>query len=95
MMGSPLSEADRDKDEIQRQVTFTKGFYLGKYEVTQAQWERVMGNNPSYFKGADLPVEKVSWNDVVEFCNKLTEIEKKAGRVPQGMSYQLPTEAQW
>ena len=54
-----------------------------------------MGNNPSYFKGADLPVEKVSWNDVVEFCNKLTEIEKKAGRVPQGMSYQLPTEAQW
>ena len=79
----------------QHLITFTKGFYLGKYEVTQAQWERVMGNNPSNFKGADRPVEKVSWNDAVEFCKKLTEMEKKAGRVPQGMSYQLPTEAQW
>jgi formylglycine-generating enzyme len=79
----------------QHQVTLTNGFYLGKYEVTQAQWERVMGNNPSEFKGADHPVEKVSWNDAVEFCKKLTEMEKKAGRVPQGMSYQLPTEAQW
>jgi len=95
MMGSPVSEADRDKGEIQHQVTLTKGFYLGKHEVTQAQWERVMGNNPSYFKGADRPVENVSWNDAVEFCKELTEMEKKAGRVPQGMSYQLPTEAQW
>jgi len=95
MMGSPKSEAKRDEDEIQHQVTLTKGFYLGKYEVTQAQWERVMGNNPSKFKGADSPVEQVSWNDAVEFCKKLTEMEKKAGRVPQGMSYQLPTEAQW
>ena len=86
MMGGELS---------QHQVTLTKGFYLGKNEVTQAQWERVMGNNPSKFKGADRPVEHVSWNDVVEFCKKLTEMEKKAGRVPQGMSYQLPTEAQW
>jgi formylglycine-generating enzyme required for sulfatase activity len=82
-------------DESQHQVTLTKGFYLGKYEVTQAQWERVMGNNPSENKGADRPVEKVSWNDAVEFCKKLTEMEKKAGRVPQGMSYQLPTQSQW
>jgi formylglycine-generating enzyme required for sulfatase activity len=95
MMGSPKGEAKRDEDEIQHQVTLTKGFYLGKYEVTQAQWGRVMGNNPSRFKGADRPVEQVSWNDAVEFCKKLTEIETKAGRVPQGMSYQLPTEAQW
>ena len=79
----------------QYQVTLTEGFYLGKYEVTQAEWEQVMGNNPSHFKGADKPVEKVSFNDVVEFCNKLTEIEKKAGRLPEGMSYQLPSEAQW
>lgn len=63
--------------------------------MTQAQWERVMGNNPSNFKGSDRPVENVSWNDAVEFCKKLTEMEKKAGQVPQGMSYQLPTEAQW
>ena len=79
----------------QYQVTLTEGFYLGKYEVTQAEWEQVMGNNPSHFKGADKPVEKVSFNDVVEFCNKLTEIEKKVGRLPEGMSYQLPSEAQW
>ena len=77
------------------QVTLTKGFYLGKYEVTQAQWEQVMGSNPSEFKGADRPVEQVSWNDAVEFCKKLTVMEKRAGRVPQGMIYQLPTEAQW
>jgi formylglycine-generating enzyme required for sulfatase activity len=95
MMGSPKGEAKRNEDEIQHQVTLTKGFYLGKYEVTQAQWVRVMGNNPSNFKGADRPVEEVSWNDAVVFCKKLTEMEKKAGRVPQGMSYQLLTEAQW
>ena len=89
-MGSPVRA-----NEIQHQVTITKGFYLGKYEVTQAQWEGVMGNNPSHFKGAYLPVEKVSWNDAVDFCNKLTEIEKKADRLPKGMIYQLPTESQW
>ena len=94
-MGSPTSENGRFGDETQHQVTLTNGFYLGKYEVTQAQWARVMGNNPSSFKGADRPVEEVSWNDAVEFCKKLTEIEKKAGRLAQGMSYQLPTEAQW
>jgi formylglycine-generating enzyme len=95
MMDSPVSEAMPDKDDIQHKVYLTKGFYLGKHEVTQAQWEQVTGNNPSNFKAADRPVENVSWNDVVEFCKKLTENEKKAGRVPQGMSYQLPTEAQW
>jgi formylglycine-generating enzyme required for sulfatase activity len=79
----------------QHQVTLTKGFYLGKHEVTQAQWEKVMGSNPSEYKGADKPVEKVSWYDAVEFCEKLTEMENKAGRLPEGMAYQLPTEAQW
>jgi sulfatase modifying factor 1 len=95
MMGSPVSEADRDDDESQHQVTLTKGFYLGKYEVTQAQWKRVMGSNPSKYKGADRPVEMVTWNDAVEFCKKLTEMEKKAGRLPAGWKYVLPTEAQW
>jgi formylglycine-generating enzyme required for sulfatase activity len=94
-MGSPRSEADRVDDESQHQVTLSKGFYLGKHEVTQAQWERVMGSNPSKFKGADRPVETVRWIEAVSFCNKLTEMEKKAGRVPEGMAYQLPTEAQW
>ena len=77
------------------EVTLTKGFYLGKYEVTQAQYEAVMNNNPSKFKSENRPVERVSWNDAIEFCDKLTEIERKAGRLPEGMVYSLPTEAQW
>jgi len=94
-MGSPLSEADRSDDETQHAVTLTKGFWLGKHEVTQAQWQSIMGSNPSKFKGANLPVEKVSWDDVASFCAKLTERERKAGRLPEGYAYQLPTEAQW
>ena len=94
-MGSPKSEKDRDDDETPHTVTLASGFYLGKHEVTQSQWERVMGSNPSWFKGADRPVETVSWHDVTSFCEKLTEQESKAGRLPAGMSYQLPTEAQW
>jgi formylglycine-generating enzyme required for sulfatase activity len=91
MMGT-VSEHD---DASQHKVTLTKGFYLGKYEVTQAQYEAVRKWNPSNFKGADRPVDYVNWNDAVDFCEVLTEMEKKAGRVPEGMSYQLPTEAQW
>ena len=94
-MGSPTSESGRESDETQHPVTLINGFYLGKYEVTQDQWEKVMGSNPSKYRGADRPVEMVSWNDAVAFCKKLTEMEKKAGRVPEGMAYQLPTEAQW
>ena len=94
-MGSPSSEKDRDDDETPHAVTLTQGFYLGKHEVTQAQWEKVMGSNPSHFKGGDRPVEKVSWTDVTSFCNKLTASERTAGRLPAGMTYQLPTEAQW
>ena len=94
-MGSPTSEPSRDSDETQHQVTLTNGFWLGKHEVTQTQWEKVMGSNPSYFKGANHPVEAVSWNDVTSFCEKLTEQERAAGRLPAGMAYQLPTEAQW
>jgi sulfatase modifying factor 1 len=94
-MGSPSSEKDRDDDETQHTVTLTSGFYLGKHEVTQSQWEKVMGSNPSHFKGGDRPVETVSWTAVTSFCNKLTASERTAGRLPAGMTYQLPTEAQW
>ncbi len=94
-MGSPTSEAGRSKYETQHQVTLTEGFWLGKYEVTQAQWQKVMGNNPSHFKGAGRPVEKVSWIEVTSFCDKLTALEREAGRLPAGKAYQLPTEAQW
>jgi formylglycine-generating enzyme required for sulfatase activity len=95
MMGSPKDEKDREEDETQHKVTLTKGFYLGKHEVTQAQWEKVMGSNPSHFKGATLPVEQVSWDEAIKFCEKLTQTEKEAGRLPEGWTYTLPTEAQW
>jgi formylglycine-generating enzyme required for sulfatase activity len=73
-------------------VTLTQAFELGQYEVTQEQYEKVMGKNPSHFKGKQNPVEKVSWDEAVEFCRKLSELpaEKKAGYV-----YRLPTEAEW
>ena len=71
-------------------VILTKGFYLGKYEVTQEQYEMVIGNNPSAFKGEKLPVEMVSWNDGVEFCQALSKME----RIPRGYEFVLPTEAQ-
>jgi formylglycine-generating enzyme required for sulfatase activity len=74
------------------QVTLTKAFELGVYEVTQEQYEAVMGKHPSKFKGPQNPVEQVSWDDAVEFCRKLSDLpaEKKAGYV-----YRLPTEAEW
>jgi formylglycine-generating enzyme required for sulfatase activity len=94
-MGSPLEEEGRYYRETQHTVTLTEGYWLGKYPVTQAQWEKVMGDNPSRFEGADRPVDTASWDDVTSFCEKLTELERKAGRLPAGMAYQLPTEAQW
>jgi len=90
MMGSPSGELGRDDDEIQHQVTLTRGFYMQITEVTQGQWRAVMGNNPSRFSncGDDCPVEQVSWNDVQEFILRLNQKEG-------GNSYHLPTEAEW
>jgi formylglycine-generating enzyme required for sulfatase activity len=88
MMGSPESEAGRSSDETQHQVTISKPYYLGKYQVTQAQWQQVMGNNPSHFKGDKLlPVENVLWDDTQAFCRKLKEITQAP--------FAIPTEAQW
>ena len=72
-------------------VTLTKGFYLGKFEVTQEEYKEVMKDNPSEFKGAKQPVERVSWNDAMTFCEALTKKES----VPNGWKFTLPTEAQW
>lgn len=96
-MGSPTSERGRYKDETQHRVVLTKGYWLGKYEVTQGQWEAVMGSNPSRFKnaGRDAPVEQVSWDEAMRFSRKLTERERAAGRLPNGYVYSLPMEAQW
>ena len=94
LMGSPKDEEGRDNIEgPQTTVTITKPFWLGKTEVTQSQWKVVMGNNPSSFKGDDLPVEMVSWNDATAFCKKLNEMKRDT--LPAGYHYKLPTEAQW
>ena len=95
LMGSPGSEPQRGNDETQHEVTLTQGYWLGENEVTQALYEEVMGVNPSEFKGPELPVEKVSWDDAVAFIQKLNQRELDAGRLPEGFEYSLPTEAQW
>jgi formylglycine-generating enzyme required for sulfatase activity len=86
---------DDDDGQPATWVTLTRPFWLGRTEVTQAQWKAVMGDNPSHFKGDDLLVETVSWGDAMEFCRKLTERERAAERLPAGYAYTLPTEAQW
>jgi formylglycine-generating enzyme required for sulfatase activity len=90
LMGSPASEQDRSDDELQHQVRLTTAYYLGTFEVTQAQYEQVMGTNPSRFQGSALPVERVSWEDAQEFLRKLNDRERSTGRV-----YRLPSEAEW
>jgi len=88
MMGSPVTEKDRfDNEGPQHEVSISKPFYMGVTEVTQAQYEAVMGTNPSHFKGATNPVETVSWNDATKFCKKLSKKTRQAVR--------LPTEAEW
>jgi formylglycine-generating enzyme required for sulfatase activity len=100
-MGSPTTEAGRGTDETEHNVSLTKGFYLGKYEVTQAQYEAVMRGvtgdrnaTPSNWHGnPDRPVEMVSWDDAQVFLARLNE--QQAGNLPAGWSYVLPTESQW
>ena len=88
MMGSPKNEAGRrsDSESPQHQVT-VPSFFMGKYPVTQAQYQAIMGTNPSYFKGSNRPVEQVSWNNAVAFCEKLSQ--------KTGKTYRLPSEAEW
>jgi formylglycine-generating enzyme required for sulfatase activity len=93
-MGSAPGTGNDDERPATR-VTLTKPYWLGKTEVTQAQWRAVMGDNPSYFRGAERPVEQVRWSEAMEFCRLLTERERAAGRLPAGHIYTLPTEAQW
>jgi formylglycine-generating enzyme required for sulfatase activity len=85
VMGSDKGGTD---ERPARRVTIRKGFYLGRYEITQAQWQVVMGTNPSNFKGEDLPVEQVSWTDAQTFVKKLNERN-------EAFRYRLPTEAEW
>ena len=94
-MGSPTSEADRRDDEVQHSVTLSRGYWMSDHETTQAEYESVMGSNPSGFKGSSLPVEQVSWDDAVSYCARLTVRELAAGRIEAGQAYRLPTEAEW
>jgi len=91
LMGSPEGEEGRLDNERQHRVTLTKGFWLAKTECMQGQWESVMGNNPSHFKGENLPVDSVSWNDVQGWLVKMNERHP----LPEGWEWDLPTEAQW
>jgi formylglycine-generating enzyme required for sulfatase activity len=91
-----MGSADGDADgKPVHEVRITRPFWIGKYEVTQAEYEKIMGWNPSIFKGAPNPVVGVSWDDAVAFCRKLTEQERGAGQLPEGYEYRLPTEAEW
>ncbi|MCI5145050.1 MAG: formylglycine-generating enzyme family protein [Candidatus Electrothrix sp. AR3] len=86
-MGSPANEKDRHDREGPVHEVCVDGFWMGKYEVTQGQWQKVMGDNPSYNKGNDYPVEQVSWDDTQKF---FTQLNQKSAK-----EYRLPTEAEW
>ena len=94
-MGSSLFESDRESDEVLHRVTLTDGFFFSETPCTQAQWSLLMPHNPSKFRGANLPVEQVSWEDAREFARKLTEFHHQQGLISAGWSWDLPTEAQW
>ncbi|MDF5721358.1 MAG: SUMF1/EgtB/PvdO family nonheme iron enzyme [Rhizonema sp. PD37] len=87
LMGSPDNELERLETESPQHIVTIQPFYMGKYAVTQKQWFAVMGNNPSHFQGAKRPVEQVSWNDAVKFCQRLMQ--------KTGKDYRLPSEAEW
>ena len=97
LMGSPPTEKGRSGDEGPIRVTISRDFLLGKTEVTQGQWEKVMGTAPWPAGQADanLPATDVSWDDVTEFCQKLTQRERGNGKLPANEEYRLPTEAEW
>lgn len=97
-MGSPGTEPERRPDEGQVQVTLTKGFWIGKYEVTQGEWKRLVGNFPGQLtvsEGDDFPVYEINFAEAEGFCQTLTERAHASGELPQHWEFRLPTEAQW
>lgn len=103
-MGSPESENWRSEDEVQHEITVSD-FYMSQYEVTQEEYENIMNENPSTFKGNNLPVENITWYDAIEYCNKLSESKgltpvytidgDKVSWDRSANGYRLPTEAEW
>jgi len=105
-MGSPTNELERSEAEgPQTEVVLNQGFWIGKFEVTQGEYEAIMGENPSYHNGVrgtvdygtDLtrPVERVDYDDATVYCALLTQRERTSGRIPENTAYRLPTEAEW
>lgn len=99
-MGSPFEEEGHNGDETQATVRLTHGFWLGQFEVTQAQWQSVMHTSPwkkevRVREGINYPATNVNCYDALEFCRKLTELERAVGRLSEESKYTLPTEAQW
>ena len=96
-MGNPVNSGDKTFDERQHKVTLTKGFWLGKYEVTQKQWKSMLKIPREQIEGYgdDCPVHRIDWYEANEFCRQLNEREIKAGKLPRNYRYVLPTEAQW
>jgi formylglycine-generating enzyme required for sulfatase activity len=97
VMGSPTQEKDRDLDEgPQTRIVLPDGFWIGQHEVTQAEYQALMGTNPSQYLGDDRrPVEKVNWQEAVDYCRKLTERERAAGHLQANYEYRLPSEQEW
>jgi len=99
-MGSPADERDHRTDEAQVDVSLTRGFWMGKYEVTQGHWKRVVGEFPGERNvvagdGDDFPVYWVTFADAEGFCRKLTELAHSSGDLPEDWEFRIPTEAQW
>jgi formylglycine-generating enzyme required for sulfatase activity len=104
-MGSTaVTDPDRSEDETPHMVTLTQGFWLLDHEVTQQEYQAIKGYNPSNWPdewlvvkvyGLLRPVEQVTWDDAVDFCNKLTEKDRKEGRIAPNQEYRLPSEAEW
>ena len=106
MMGSPITEKGRSREESQHKVRISRHFWMGKTEVTQGQWQKVMGRrleeqmdaskgDKPHGVGENVPVYYVTWEEAMEFCNKLDHSQREAGLVPAGFRYTLPSEAEW
>ena len=100
MMGSPPGEPERRPGETQVEVNLTRGFWTGKYEVTQGDWKRVVGKLPGELtaelpEGDRYPVGNVNFAEAEKFCRKLTELARAANELPAGWEFRLPTEAEW
>ena len=88
-----MGEGNAADDELRHLVKLSDKFWMGRHEITQKQWKAVMGDNPSNFKNDDNPVERISWNEAMKFCEKLNKMAADA--IPEGYQISLPTEAQW